>query len=50
MVVAGFMRAPMEGVHDLLTSPGRGGELDRRALVLVELQQTTGPVLNICQR
>ena len=50
MVVAGFMWTPMEGVHDLLMSPGRGGKLDRRASVLVELQQTTGRVLNISQQ
>jgi hypothetical protein len=50
MVLAGFMRAAMEGVHDLLTSPGRGSKLDRRASVLVELQQTTGRVMNMFQR
>ena len=50
MVLAGFMLALMEGVHDFLTSPGRSRELDRRALVLVESQQTTGRVLNIFQR
>ncbi len=50
MVVAGFMQAPMEGMHDLLTSPGRSSELDRRASVLVESQQTTGRVLNMFQR
>ena len=31
----------MEGALDLLTRPVRGGELDWRASVLVELQQTT---------
>ena len=50
MVLAGFMRAAMEGMHDLLTSPGRSSKLDRRALVRVELQQTTGWVLNIFQQ
>ncbi len=50
MVEAGFMQAPMEGVHDFLTSPGRSSKLDRLASVLVELQQTTGRVLNICQQ
>ena len=48
--MAGFMRAPVEGVHNFLTSPGWCGELDRRAAVLVEFQQTTGRVVNICQR
>jgi hypothetical protein len=50
VVVAGLMRAAMEGVHDLLTSPGRSSELDRRASVLVESQQTTGRVLDMFQR
>ena len=50
MVEAGFMRALIEGVHDLLTSPGRSSKLDRRTLVLVELQQTMGQVLNIFQQ
>jgi len=50
MVEAGFMRTPMEEVHDLLTSPGRSSELDRRASVLVELQQTTGRVMNMFQQ
>ena len=40
----------MEGALDLLTRPVRGGELDWRASVLVELQQTTGQVLNMFQR
>ena len=50
MVEAGFMRALVEGVHDLLTSPGRSSKLDRRTSVLVELKQTTGRVLNIFQQ
>ena len=50
MIMARFMRAPVEGVHDVLTSPGWRGELDRRAAVLVELQQTMGRVANISQR
>lgn len=49
VVVTGLMRAPLKGVHDLLTSPGRRGELDRRAAVLVEFEQTAGRVVNICQ-
>ncbi len=44
------MRAPLEGMHDVLTSPGWRGELDRRAAVLVESQQTTGRVSNISQQ
>ena len=44
------MRAPLEGVHDVLTSPGWRGKLDRRATVLVESQQTTGRVSNISQQ
>ena len=44
------MRAPLEGVHDVLTSPGWRGELDRRAVVFVESQQTTGWVSNISQQ
>ena len=50
MIMAQFMRAPVEGVHDVLTSPGWRGELDRRAAVLVESQQTTGRVANISQQ
>ncbi len=48
--MARFMRAPVEGVHDVLTSPGWRSKHDRRAVVLVELQQTTVWVANICQR
>ena len=44
------MRDPLEGVHDVLMSPGWRGKFDRRAAVLVESQQMTGRVLNISQQ
>ena len=50
MIVARFMQAPLEGVRDVLTSPGWRGKLDRRAAVLVESHQTTGRVANISQQ
>ena len=50
MFVAGFVRAPVEGALNLATSPRRRGELDGRAVVLVEVQQTAGRVVHIGER
>jgi len=47
MFVAGFVRAPTEGALNLMTSPGRRGELDGRAAMLVEVQQAAGRVEHI---
>jgi hypothetical protein len=47
MFVAGFVRAPTEGALNLMMSPGRCGELDRRAAMLVEVQQAAGRVEHI---
>jgi len=43
------VRAPAEGTLNLATSPRRRGELDGRAVVLVEVQQTAGRVEHIVE-
>ena len=42
VVVAGVVRAPVEGALNLMMSPRGGGKLDWRAVVLVEVQQMAG--------
>jgi len=41
------VRAPTEGMLNLMTSPGRRGKLDGRAAMLVEVQQAAGGVEHI---
>jgi hypothetical protein len=49
IIVARFVRAPAEGALNLVTSPWWRGELDRRAVVLVEVQQMAGRMEHIVE-
>ncbi len=49
MLVARPVRAPVEGTQHLVFGPGGRGELDGRAVVLVEVQQMAGRMAYIVE-